>query len=318
MNRRLHPEVFQKKFYNKNYFEGWYYKLVSADGKDSVSFIPGVSYNNKTSHSFIQCIHLHEKKKIISYNIDYPIEAFYCQDEPFSIAIGKSSFSLSEIDLNMKSETLSANGRIRIGQISPIKKSALCPNIMGFFSYVPFMECNHGVISMNHSLEGSLEINGEKIDFSGGKGYIEKDWGRSFPEKYLWIQSNHFENSDASLFCSVAKIPFIGFSFIGYICNLQLYGKEYRFATYTGSKLSILEFTNSRVSLEFKSKTHSLNLKGETTVSEELAAPKSGAMDRAIKEVLSGKVSMELTDKSGNVIYSSSSNQCGMELVEKL
>ncbi|MCK7537696.1 MAG: tocopherol cyclase family protein [Marinilabiliales bacterium] len=30
-------------------------------------------------------------------------------------------------------------------------------------------------------------------DFSGGRGYIEKDWGHSFPSAYVWMQSNHFQ-----------------------------------------------------------------------------------------------------------------------------
>ncbi len=53
----------------------------------------------------------------------------------------------------------------------------------------PAMECYHGVVSMYHLLSGHLEINGDKVDFSGGKGYIEKDWGRSMPSDWIWIQA---------------------------------------------------------------------------------------------------------------------------------
>jgi len=318
MNKHLHPEVFQKKLYNKNYFEGWYYKLVTSDGKNTVSFIPGVSYNKKTSHCFIQCIHHNKSTGIESYNVNYPIGDFTSEDQPFSVKINENSFSLSSINLSIKSDNLSVDGKIHIGQLSPIKKSALRPNIMGFFSYMPFMECKHGVISMNHDLTGSIEINGENIDFTGGKGYIEKDWGRSFPDKYIWIQSNHFENPDASLFCSVATIPFMMFSFTGYICNFQIGEDEYRFATYTGSKLSVVEFSENRISLIFNNRKHTLKLDGETSDSKELIAPKNGTMVKTIKEVLSGKVSIVLTDKSSNIIFSATSNQCGMELVPKL
>ena len=44
------------------------------------------------------------------------------------------------------------------------------------------MECYHGIVSMDHTVNGLIEINNEKIDFSEGRGYIEKDWGRSFPQ----------------------------------------------------------------------------------------------------------------------------------------
>ncbi|WP_243392439.1 MULTISPECIES: tocopherol cyclase family protein [unclassified Mesotoga] len=31
------------------------------------------------------------------------------------------------------------------------------------------------------------------IDLTGGKGYIEKDWGRSLPDAWIWMQSNNFD-----------------------------------------------------------------------------------------------------------------------------
>lgn len=46
---------------------------------------------------------------------------------------------------------------------------------MGPFSFVPFMEYYHGILSMDHNIEGSLEHNGKIISFDQGKGYMEKD-----------------------------------------------------------------------------------------------------------------------------------------------
>ena len=43
----LHPELFQGNHKKNNYFEGWYYKLVSFDQKTSIAFIPGISINKK-------------------------------------------------------------------------------------------------------------------------------------------------------------------------------------------------------------------------------------------------------------------------------
>ncbi len=50
------PILFQGHLKKRNYFEGWYYKQVTADQKTSLSFIPGVSLNKNDSHSFIQYI----------------------------------------------------------------------------------------------------------------------------------------------------------------------------------------------------------------------------------------------------------------------
>jgi tocopherol cyclase len=51
---------------------------------------------------------------------------------------------------------------------------------MGWFAYVPFMECYHGVLSLDHEVNGRLRLGKRETDFSGGRGYIEKDWAAPF------------------------------------------------------------------------------------------------------------------------------------------
>jgi hypothetical protein len=110
-------------------------------------------------------------------------------------------------------------------------KSFFSPGIMGPFSFVPFMECYHGIVSMDHSIEGHLNIDGSFIEFNGGRGYIEKDWGRSFPSAYVWMQTNHFSSEGISIKASVANIPWLGSSFVGFICGLWLHDRLIQFNT---------------------------------------------------------------------------------------
>ncbi len=56
---------------------------------------------------------------------------------------------------------------------------------MGFFAYFSFMQCNHGVISLNHYLTGSIIYNDRQIIFDDGKGYIEKRLGNIIPKEVL-------------------------------------------------------------------------------------------------------------------------------------
>ena len=81
------------------------------------------------------------------------------------------------------------------------------------------MECYHGILSMNHSINGTLILNGKTLSFDKGRGYMEKDWGHSFPEGYIWMQSNHFSKKETSIKISVAKIPWLRSSFIGFIAG---------------------------------------------------------------------------------------------------
>lgn len=51
---------------------------------------------------------------------------------------------------------------------------------------------------MSSRADGSITINNKNIAFDNGVGYIEKDWGSSFPKSYIWCQGNNFENSNTS------------------------------------------------------------------------------------------------------------------------
>jgi len=85
------PELFQGNFDKKNYFEGWYFKHVSADGKHTIAFIPGISLDGVDSHSFVQVI---VSPDIKTYYFRYPLNAFSTKDNPFSVTIGDSVFSM--------------------------------------------------------------------------------------------------------------------------------------------------------------------------------------------------------------------------------
>jgi len=286
MNKHKHPEIYHKHINKNNYFEGWYYKQVSADSKHTISIIPGVSYDSQGAHSFIQCLYYNKQNGIEAHNVDYAIQDFKTINSPFEVTIKDNHFSYDGINIDINNKDLVIKGNIGFSDITPIQTNLVNPNIMGFFSYIPYMECNHGIISMNHRLSGSIEINGNNVDFTGGKGYIEKDWGRSFPSNYIWVQSNHFNNPSVSLFCSIARIPFGLFSFTGVICNFIHNESEYRFATYNGSKLTIIEVSNQSFSIRLKNSIHTLLVKGSTELSKDLLAPKLGSMNTTIKEGL--------------------------------
>ena len=219
----IHPEYFQGKHKKNNYFEGWYYKFVSQDEKDTIAFIPGVSINHDDQHAFIQVFISHQKENDVQLKTHYfrfDFEDFSFNEKDFWIKIGPNYFSNTKIEIDLNEKDFEINGSLKMLQLSPIQRSLLSPNIMGIFGYLNFMECYHGIVSMSHQLEGFLNVNQNDIIFQSGKGYIEKDWGKSFPDSYVWLQSNHFENPKTSFMFSYANIPFLGLHFKGLIANL--------------------------------------------------------------------------------------------------
>ena len=135
---------------------------------------------------------------------------------------------------------------------------------MGWYAWVPGMECYHGVLSFDHALQGALTLNGKRMDFSGGRGYIEKDWGQSFPSAWVWFQSNHFKDARACITASVAIIPWQRRSFRGFIVGLWLEGKLHRFATYSGAQIESLEIFDDHVDWVLKNRRMRLLLERPT------------------------------------------------------
>lgn len=320
LNKVHHPIIFQGNLNKKKYFEGWYFKQVSADQKISVSFIPGISINDGDKHSFIQYIFIEtdetDHKVINTGYVRYPIESFSYVDNPFRVSIGDSTFSKKNISIHLQDESFHFEGEIELGPLQKIGTSILQPNIMGIFGYIPKMECYHGVISMNHTLNNHLMINGNKVDFTHGKGYIEKDWGTSFPKEYIWLHSNHFKNTTTSLFFSVAHIPFHFTEFEGFICNFVTEDKEYRFATYNQSTCKILEVNVDFVHLYVENKHARLEIKAEVLEQGELIAPVKGTMEKTIKEGISGILSIRLEDNQTGETYEDIGLNAGVEIVD--
>lgn len=307
------PDIFQGQIYlnkNKKYFEGWYFK--NTYNGNSISFIPGININEKNKKAFIQVI-----TDTSSYFVNYDINNFDFSLEPFYIQIGRNFFSKRRIHIDIKDKTQNIDiyGEIKYSNSRNINTSFFCPNIMGPFSYVPFMECNHAILSMQNNANGSISINNTKFNLNNGLGYIEKDWGCSFPKSYIWCQGNNFQKSDVSFMLSIADIPFKLFNFRGIICVLKIASKEFKFATYNNAKLLKYDVNINSLNITLKKNSYYLNIKSIYDIAHKLSAPVNGKMEKDIFESISATINITLK-KNDEIIFSDRSTNCGLEIVK--
>ena len=262
----------KKKYNKKRFFEGWYFKHQYEHL--NIAFIPGINIDkNGARYSFIQVI-----TDSNSYYIKYDYKDFSISKDKLTIKIKDNIFSENGITVNIINKDIVIKGKLNYKDITPIKY-----DIMGPFSLLSFMECNHGVISLHHKVNGTLKINNEELIIKNGSGYIEKDWGSSFPESYLWIQSNDFKNEKTSIMVSIADIPLSKFKFKGCIAIVYYKGKEYRLATYNGVK--IIGYNEN--GLIIKRGKYKLEIEIKENYPQKLLAPNSGEMIRTIYENIS-------------------------------
>ena len=292
----FHPDQFQGWGKTKSYFEGWYFKVVTADENHAFAFIPGIAMDeNGSQQSFIQV--LDGIKRTAEY-LKFDATEFIPKSGKFEIKIAGNFFSGNEFQLNLSS----VQGHLRFSEQTPWPNEWYSPGIMGPYSFVPFMECYHGILSMNHRIDGQLTVLGETIDFTNGRGYIEKDWGRSFPSAYTWLQTNHFTQSGISLKASVAKIPWLGSSFVGFIAGVWLNDRLIQFTTYNGSKLIKSFIDKEKVELILENKNYRIEIKAHREKSTQLASPILGFMDGRIEESMTSEIEVNLFDKKNHVL----------------
>lgn len=305
---------------SRRYFEGWYFKIVSADGRHALAVIPGISFSNDGSerHAFVQVMDGNACK---SYYHRFEAAEFRASDRRFEIRVGENFFSAEKMRLALPDLT----GEISFQGITPWPKTLGAPGIMGWYSFVPFMECFHGVVSLDHRLEGELMFNPPMLNpstpqllrFNNGKGYIEKDWGRSFPRAYVWMQSNHFQSADrASLMASVAHIPWLGSAFIGFIGGFWLENRLFKYATYTGAKHQ-LTIKNDQVEVIFKDRKTELRLLARQAPGASLVSPLTGEMTGKVQESLQAEIQVELWE-SGQRLFEGVGRHAGLEVAGEL
>lgn len=295
--------------HKRNFFEGWYYKIEDRNGENVFALIPGiVKGSSKNSHSFIQFL----QKNSTAYYFPYASSAFAASDNPFAVSIDKNIFTLNHIHISIEKD-IRLTGHIDIDNMHRWPRSVFAPGVMGPFSYIPFMQCNHGIVSMHHNISGYIEIGSNRINMDGGRGYIEKDWGSAFPSSWIWMQCNRFTEPDTSLFVSIAHIPVGEFAFEGLIAVLLYKGKFIRFATYYHSSYSMESVGKNHARIVLKNRQYSLLIDAHKGKGADLPAPKPGQMSSHVNESINGNMSIVL--KSGNnTILQTEGYNAGIEI----
>lgn len=304
-----HPDRYHGWGKRTHYFEGWYFKLVDPTEQYAFAVIPGIALGVQgQGQSFIQ--RLDGKACTAAYH-QFTSEAFQPAADRFAVSIGKNFFSAGRISLDLPE----LRGELHFESLYHWPKMLGAPGIMGWYSFVPFMECYHGVVSMDHLISGKLEVYGKTVDFTGGRGYMEKDWGRSFPRCWIWMQSNHFESGRRiSLMASVARIPWIGSHFTGYIVGFLLDDHLYRFATYTGAKMQVrLDEEKHTVHLVFSDRRHRLEITAHQAKTGALVSPISGNMTGKVNESMQATIDLTLWE-ADTIVFQGTGRNAGLEV----
>jgi len=272
-----------------------------------------------------------------------------------------SGVSLDIVPKEGDDATLTLRGNLSFHNPHPWPISPLGLGAMGPVGWLPGLECTHGIVSFDHVLRGSLlletttrtnedgckeEMQEEEeeeddattpttcsasssvvssvISFDNGRGYTEKDHGRSFPSLWVWIQSNSFRNHPGtSLFVSIARMPYLGMELPGFTAALWHEEQLIPFATWSGAKFEEVRISEEEVYIVMRSgRVRHQRYRIEITVDRRnvpevlLYAPVNfTTMAPFVWEALQARVHMRLLDaRNGDVLVDDVGEYAGLEV----
>lgn len=313
----LHPERYHGHGKHPPFFEGWYYKLVSASETARLAIIPGIFLSDAPDkhHAFVQVFD--GARGHATYHA-YPASDFRASNDALDIRIGPNHFTRDCISLHIADDTRVLRGEVNFSGLNEWPVTLASPGIMGPFGWLPFMECYHGVVSLDHAVSGRLVMDRQTLDFDGGRGYTEKDWGQSFPSAWVWMQSNHFSRAGICLTASTAIIPFLTTSFPGFIVGLLLDDTLHRFTTYAGGSVERLRVDDRAVEWALKNRTHRIEIYAQRADGAPLPAPDRIEMGRRVLETMNAEVEVRLSALNGQVIFHEMGRCGGLEVMGDL
>lgn len=284
----------------KDYFEGWYLKLMVAD--KSIAMIPSLHFENGVRRGHLQWI-VSDGNQQDSGSRSFASHQVTLQESPFVLKLGANEFK--QDGFSISEDGLVLNGHFE--EILPFGS-----NIMGPFAIFKNLPCIHGL----QALSGKVSLSCQSSLFNGNflaDFYCEKDRGTTFPERYLWLHC-YFPERKASLFFSIALIPLGPIHFEGHIANWFDGESNHTFATYYRTKVKLWENSPDQFVIELKNGDRELKIAVNQGALQELASPKDGAMADSVFESMDSQIELEVRNRKSGAIEKYSSNRCSLEV----
>jgi tocopherol cyclase len=209
------------------WYEWWYYKVVLPEQNESFFFVYGVvnpwdhQGTLKGTRSYVGMGDFTQKKQVEN---KYDVSSFKAKYNQTYISVGSNTASDKSLTGHLKGEDgLEHSWNINIqGDWAFNATSWATGRMITNIEWYP--------AQASAKCSGSIYTSGREITFQDAPCYQDRNWGKSFPQWWTWIVSNHFENDPTTALAIGGGKPkfFDHYNLMeGVAIGLRHEGKEY-------------------------------------------------------------------------------------------
>jgi tocopherol cyclase len=189
-----------------------------------------------------------------------------------------------------------------------------------WLSFLPIYDPGWQVLLAHGLSSGWIEWQGKRYEFTDAPAYSEKNWGKSFPTQWFWLNCNAFDAEPdlaltagggvrqllPQLFPHTEEVALVG---------LHYRGNFYEFAPWHSDiAWQIADWGSWRMQCR-NQRGYRVTLEGMTTLpGQPLRAPTHEGLQFCCKDTLRGKITLNLFSPQGDRLLQAHSNLCGLEV----
>lgn len=185
----------------------------------------------------------------------------------------------------------------------------------GWLSYFPIFEPGWQILMAHGLATGWIDWNGQRYYFSDAPAYGEKNWGRSFPKKWFWLNCNCFtDEPELALTAGGGKRGVLWWmESVALIC-LHHQGKFYEFVPWN-SQVSWQIEPWGKWQMKARNSHGEVELLGTTDLpGTPLRAPTEEGLAFCCRDTMQGRLQLTLRDRAHKIVLQAESSLCGLEV----
>jgi tocopherol cyclase len=182
-----------------------------------------------------------------------------------------------------------------------------------WLSYLPIFDPGWQVLIANGVASGQITWQGETYSLTNVPIYGEKNWGKSFPKKWFWINCNHFYD-DLTVTAVGALRETLGVTESVGLIGIHYQNQFLQFTVFNAS-LSWQVMPWGKWEILAKNAKFRVKITGKTDrIATEVLVPTSRGLQFSCLDTTRGYVQLQLWDARGRLILNQESDWAGLEI----